>query len=223
MQSDAGIKLRCLEAGGHPSFKANSIYDLTEKGGEKLVFPVSPQGNDYAYALPVVYLGNDEYRLNESDHSVVFRVASDIEIDMANVVAFPSKGEDAMDQVGLLHTEAQTCPHPNISVNEKERTCRCQRCGSVIEAFDYLLKVARRETTYASNINALSRQESTHRANIEKLVRIERNAKSRARRADPKTNAILDVLDYCERGAQYRPDIASFANMVIKILTREDK
>lgn len=106
----------------------------------------------------------------------------DTESELANVVAFPVKADDPLDSVGYIYERGEMCLHPGIYVNEKERQCRCKKCGAVIEAFDYLLSIAKRETRMAGDVRSLRDEERKRRINIEKLIVIERNAKSRIRR-----------------------------------------
>lgn len=110
-------------------------------------------------------------------------MTTETEDELANVVLFPVKHADPMQDVGHIYERAQYCRHPGMYVNEQERQCRCQKCGAVLDPFDYLLSVAKRETTMAGNINALREEERSRRENIEKLIVIERNAKARIRRA----------------------------------------
>ncbi|CDK64364.1 hypothetical protein [Morganella morganii IS15] len=73
--------------------------------------------------------------------------------------------------------------HSGYLVNEHERRVKCRECGKVIDAFDLMLKMAKRETRLVSDIEALRQEEKYRRENIEKLIQIERNAKARIRRA----------------------------------------
>ncbi|OSJ97250.1 hypothetical protein L082_26837 [Escherichia coli SHECO001] len=67
-------------------------------------------------------------------------------------------------------------------VDEKERQVRCKICGAVVEPFDWMLSVAKRETRLADDVKLLRQEEQERRKNIEKLIQIERNAKARIRR-----------------------------------------
>ncbi|WP_236507842.1 hypothetical protein [Escherichia coli] len=95
------------------------------------------------------------------------------EDELSNIVLFPVKEDDPRNQVNFLYepSERAYCHHASVRVDEKERQVRCKICGAVVEPFDWMLSVAKRET----------RQE--RRKNIEKLIQIERNAKARIRRA----------------------------------------
>nr|MBB7361064.1 hypothetical protein [Escherichia coli] len=56
-------------------------------------------------------------------------------------------------------------------------------CGAVVEPFDWMLSVAKREIRLADDVRLLRQEERERRKNIEKLIQIERNAKARIRRA----------------------------------------
>lgn len=68
-------------------------------------------------------------------------------------------------------------------LTKKERQVRCKICGAVVEPFDWMLSVAKRETRLADDVRLLRQEERERRKNIEKLIQIERNAKARIRRA----------------------------------------
>lgn len=113
---------------------------------------------------------------------------SDTEKELANVVMFPSKKEEPKDIAGYIYERGEYCHHPSIYVNEHDRQCRCQKCGAVIEPFDYLLDLAKKRTRMAGDVAALRNEERYRRENIKKLIQIEKNAKARIRRMDKKQN-----------------------------------
>jgi hypothetical protein len=109
------------------------------------------------------------------------------ETELQNVIAFPTKeGMEKSDLQFLTEGEKFLCFHPGVWVNEAERQIRCRRCDSVLDPFDYLLSMAKREVQLADTVTYLRREERQRRQNIEKLIQIERNAKSRIRRAGNK-------------------------------------
>lgn len=109
------------------------------------------------------------------------------ESESLNVVPFPvQEGKVKSDLPFLSETPEGRpvfCFHTAIWVNEAERQIRCRRCNHVLDAFDYLLSVAKQETRLADTVSHLRREEKQRRQNIEKLIQIEKNAKSRIRRA----------------------------------------
>lgn len=109
------------------------------------------------------------------------------ETELQNVIAFPTKeGVEKCDLQFLTEGEKVLCFHPGVWVNEAERQIRCRRSDSVLDPFDYLLSMAKREVQLADTVTYLRREERQRRQNIEKLIQIERNAKSRIRRAGNK-------------------------------------
>ncbi|HDV9514877.1 TPA: hypothetical protein RKV92_004619, partial [Enterobacter hormaechei subsp. steigerwaltii] len=56
-----------------------------------------------------------------------------------------------------------------------------------IEPFDFLMTLCDQESRYMENVKYLRREEKQRRQNIEKLIQIEKNAKSRIRRAGDKS------------------------------------
>ncbi|EGX06793.1 TPA: hypothetical protein ACHKMM_000749 [Escherichia coli] len=102
-----------------------------------------------------------------------------------NIVLFPVKDDDPRNQVNFLYelSEKPYCHHASVRVDEKERQVRCKICGAVVEPFDWMLSVAKRETRLADDVKQLRQEERERRKNIEKLIQIERNVKARIRRA----------------------------------------
>ena len=98
------------------------------------------------------------------------------EDELSNIVLFPVKEDDPRNQVNFLYepSERPYCHHASV---------RCKICGAVVEPFDLMLSVAKRETRLADDVRLLRQEERERRKNIEKLIQIERNAKARIRRA----------------------------------------
>ncbi|EMG9923897.1 TPA: hypothetical protein ACPFO5_001600 [Citrobacter freundii] len=115
-------------------------------------------------------------------------MSTETEIDLGRVVAFPTKNNDLQDGL-VIQREGQKvmCLHSTVWVNEKDRTLRCRKCETLIEPFDFLMTLCDQESRYMENVKYLRREEKQRRQNIEKLIQIEKNAKSRIRRAGDKS------------------------------------
>ncbi|HDT5935382.1 TPA: hypothetical protein QHC26_005312 [Enterobacter kobei] len=109
------------------------------------------------------------------------------EIELGQVVAFPTRKESLEDGL-VIQREVQKvmCLHSAVWVNEKGRTLRCRKCETLIEPFDFLMTLCDQESRYMESVKYLRREEKQRRQNIEKLIQIEKNAKSRIRRAGNK-------------------------------------
>lgn len=109
------------------------------------------------------------------------------EIELGQVVAFPIRKESLEDGL-VIQREGQKvrCLHSAVWVNEKDRTLRCRKCETLIEPFDFLMTLCDQESRYMESVKYLRREEKQRRQNIEKLIQIEKNAKSRIRRAGNK-------------------------------------
>lgn len=116
-------------------------------------------------------------------------MSTETENELGKILTFPSKGDEPRNLTNFLYERAERpfCRHSAIQVNEKERAVRCRNCGAVVDPFEWMLSVAKQETQLADNVKALRREEAQRRQNIEKLIQIERNAKSRIRRAGNKS------------------------------------
>ena len=115
-------------------------------------------------------------------------MSTETEIELGKVFAFPSKNKDMQDGL-VIQREGQKvmCLHSAVSINGKERTLRCRKCETLIDPFDYLMTLCDQESRYWENVKYLRREEKQRRQNIEKLIQIEKNAKSRIRRAGDKS------------------------------------
>lgn len=109
-------------------------------------------------------------------------MSTETEIELNNVVLFPERKEE----LHVISREPGTkplCMHEAVLVNDKERTIKCRRCESLLDPFDYIASLCDTESRYVENLKYLRREEKQRRQNIEKLIQIEKNAKSRIRRA----------------------------------------
>ncbi|EFW1376269.1 hypothetical protein F3J82_22325, partial [Shigella sonnei] len=91
------------------------------------------------------------------------------EDELSNIVLFPVKEDDPRNQVNFLYepSERPYCHHASVRVDEKERQVRCKICGAVVEPFDWMLSVAKRETRLADDVRLLRQEEQERRRNIE--------------------------------------------------------
>ncbi|EAN7518022.1 hypothetical protein F1H35_23990 [Salmonella enterica] len=115
-------------------------------------------------------------------------MTTETEKGLSNVVAFPGRKEDLRDELAMRREEGGKiyCHHDSVWVDEKERTLRCRRCDALVDPFNYILHLCDTENRYVENVKYLRREEKQRRQNIENLIQIERNAKSRIRRAGHK-------------------------------------
>ncbi|HHQ7229334.1 TPA: hypothetical protein ACSVBD_004728 [Salmonella enterica subsp. enterica] len=115
-------------------------------------------------------------------------MTTETEKELSNVVAFPGRKEDLRDELAMRREEGGKiyCHHDSVWVDEKERTLRCRRCDALVDPFNYILHLCDTENRYVENVKYLRREEKQRRQNIENLIQIERNAKSRIRRAGHK-------------------------------------
>lgn len=116
-------------------------------------------------------------------------MTTETERELSNVVAFPERKEALRDSMAMSREDGGKlyCRHDSVLVNEKERTLRCRRCDTLVEAFSYILHLCDTESRYVENVKYLRREEKQRRQNIEKLIQIERNAKARIRRSGNKS------------------------------------
>ncbi|HHB8173282.1 hypothetical protein ACWJ3R_26305 [Klebsiella pneumoniae] len=115
-------------------------------------------------------------------------MSTETEIELGKVVAFPANNNDLQDGLVIQREGKKVmCLHSTVWVNEKDRTLRCRKCETLIEPFDFLMTLCDQESRYMESVKYLRREEKQRRQNIEKLIQIEKNAKSRIRRAGDKS------------------------------------
>ncbi|HDY7235594.1 Uncharacterised protein [Klebsiella pneumoniae] len=115
-------------------------------------------------------------------------MSTETEIELGKVVAFPAKNNDLQDGLVIQREGKKVmCLHSTVWVNEKDRTLRCRKCETLIEPFDFLMTLCDQKSRYLESVKYLRREEKQRRQNIEKLIQIEKNAKSRIRRAGDKS------------------------------------
>lgn len=115
-------------------------------------------------------------------------MSTETEIELGKVVSFPAKNNNLQDGLVIQREGKKVmCLHSTVLVNEKDRTLRCRKCETLIEPFDFLMTLCDQESRYMESVKYLRREEKQRRQNIEKLIQIEKNAKSRIRRAGDKS------------------------------------
>lgn len=112
-------------------------------------------------------------------------MTTETESELSNVVVFPQgdDGDPATKINFLLEKDGDFCLHPGFTINEHDRQVKCKKCDAVIDPFELLMQIAKRETHLANDVSMLRKEEKQRRLNIDKLIKIERNAKSRIRKA----------------------------------------
>ncbi|MBX9476795.1 hypothetical protein [Yersinia enterocolitica] len=119
-----------------------------------------------------------------------------------NVLLFTKRFDDNADikeKRNFIEDEAnrqaRRCYHKGVLVNEYERKVTCRYCGSVLDAFDYILSIAKEETKVEFELRALRFEIKSHREGLEKLKREEVNCKSRIRNAQFRLNDVMCELN----------------------------
>lgn len=89
---------------------------------------------------------------------------------------------------------SRCCTHQAVSVSEHERKVTCRQCGAVLDAFDYLLALAKGETKLDWELRVLRGEIKQHREGLEKLKREEVNCKGRIKTAQFRYNDVNTAL-----------------------------
>lgn len=82
-----------------------------------------------------------------------------------------------------LQGRATYCSHRTVEVSKQSRTVACTECGSIIDAFDYLHGLARKEIGLFEQLDMLKKEEAELTKRVEALRHEERNVKARLKTA----------------------------------------
>lgn len=74
------------------------------------------------------------------------------------------------------------CKHQKLVLDEKRRLLECEECGDFLEPFDYLLKVALKETRLKHQVSALNDEIRIKSQELNDINRRIKNAKQRLKR-----------------------------------------
>ncbi|MBK5072552.1 hypothetical protein I2492_05955 [Budviciaceae bacterium CWB-B4] len=111
-----------------------------------------------------------------------------------NVLAFTKRFNENADIKEMLNVSKAKkgevyCHHELIEINEHQRSVTCRRCKAVVDPFDWINSVAKKEANIAWELTSLRREIKSHREGLEKLKREETNCKARIRTAKAKLGA----------------------------------
>ena len=121
--------------------------------------------------------------------------------DSANVLAFTKRfdaNSDIKEMRNVVEAEKPTgprCRHERVVIDEHRRMLNCRLCGQVIETFDWVMDIAKKETRLDWELRLLRTEITSHREGLEKLKREEVNCKARIKDAAFKLNGIQGDID----------------------------
>lgn len=114
----------------------------------------------------------------------------------AKVLAFTKRFDenaDIKDMRNFVEVDehlSRRCHHDAVEVSEHERKVTCRKCGAVVDAFDYLLSLAKGETKLDWELRLLRGEIKQHREGLEKLKREEVNCRARIKTSQFRLNDI---------------------------------
>ncbi|HIG9583326.1 TPA: hypothetical protein ACYEKW_004865 [Escherichia coli] len=110
--------------------------------------------------------------MNEGDNVITLVQPKSEEERLLNVVITDRKSG-----------EQEYCRHLHTKISEVNRTIICNRCGLVLDPFEFILDRARNGENIVSEIKSLYAKREALRESVAKLEREEKNAKARLRAA----------------------------------------
>lgn len=114
------------------------------------------------------------------------------------VVLYPPQDEHDADQPATRADREEHCPHKRITLHEESRIVQCRDCGRRIDPFDVLVRYSSDWDRIVRWRKEAERRRKLAGERLDELLRLERNARGRVRRLDPK--AKLPVLPYGHGG-----------------------
>ncbi|MGM3172483.1 hypothetical protein [Dickeya lacustris] len=129
--------------------------------------------------------------------------------DSDNVLQFTRRFDDNADIKEMRNfveapkPEGLTCRHERVVVSEHERSVACRLCGAVLEPFDHLLALAKKETRIEWELTGLRHEIKSHREGLEKLKREEANCKGRLRNAQNRLSDINGQIHAANQELQF--------------------
>jgi len=121
--------------------------------------------------------------------------------EQGNVISLWGENEPHHDIDGMknfveaeLPTEAKRCFHTSVLVSEFERKLTCRLCRKVLDPFEYILSIAKKETHLDWELRALRNEIKQRRSGLENLKREELNTRSRIKTAQFRLNDLNMAL-----------------------------
>jgi len=80
-------------------------------------------------------------------------------------------------------TDYNLCRHPQMVLDEHLRQLSCEKCGKVIDPYEYVAFMANSENRLSVSVNLLKKEERALQEKIEALKREHKNLKARVNTA----------------------------------------
>ncbi|MEQ9948123.1 hypothetical protein [Pectobacterium aroidearum] len=129
--------------------------------------------------------------------------------DSDNVLQFTKRFDDNADIKEMRNfveapkPEGRTCRHERVVVSEHERSVKCRLCSAVLDPFDHMLALAKKETRIEWELTGLRSEIKSHREGLETLKREEANCKGRMRNAQNRLNDINGQIRAANQELQF--------------------
>lgn len=108
----------------------------------------------------------------------------DLRDRLADVVQlFPDDGDD---DAPVTRTEEAFCAHRLIRIDKSAHRTFCRECGREVDPFDFLLRLAGEWDRWQRAEKEAKRRAFEAQARLEDVLRLEKNARARVKRLDPK-------------------------------------
>lgn len=110
------------------------------------------------------------------------------------VVLYAPVDEHDAEQPASIGEKPEWCDHPRYVLLPESRTVECKKCGRQIDPFDVLVRYASDWDRIVRWRREAERRRKLAGERLDEILRLERNARGRVRRHDPK--AKLPSLPY---------------------------
>ena len=118
---------------------------------------------------------------------------NEITIDFSDRASFKQRHEDRADRMD----DGRTCSHDRVWIKGKHRWLECRSCGQVIDAFDYLMRMANKDLRVVYAHDRLMQEAEHVRREIESLKR----QRTRERKTNRNLGLQPEMALYEDRGS----------------------
>jgi len=106
---------------------------------------------------------------------------------------------DILDLCVFRLKKPGNCSHPRVVVNGQSRTLKCDACECVLDPFDFLTDIAKREKSLAYGIMALKDEHVKMAARVGKMRKLEARLRARVYRQARDPDLKRDIQELLRR------------------------
>jgi len=121
-----------------------------------------------------------------------------------DVINFSERTSDIKGRIlGVKENKINLCRHSYVLIDDHTKMIECEGCGYIMTPYEYVLKLAKRETNIFRNLKYAKMEQANLNKEMEELKRNIRNMKSQLKRTVEKIGiktAELNKSNYKQQG-----------------------